>query len=613
MTLGMNSSVPRILQGLGNAHLARGDYASALRYHERALTLYTEASAVRGRAAALMNLGTVMLALADYEQALSCLEASLALWVDMDHVPNAAMCLERMGLVLTALEEYDRAYTCHQKARERYERVNSRAGLARTAYGMAYALQRQGNCREALPLFDDAREAAEDVEDLSLLVEVYIATAHCRFEAGDVDVAIAHLAFAKELAQEAGALSLEAAALGGLVEIHRAEGDYTQAMTLGREAVQALSSLTAGLADEQGARIRERYRSVLCAAARAAIALEDASETAYFLESGRAGALLDALQLRTRLTRALLPPELSDALAEARARKAVASGHLSRAIQGGRRAVIRARRAEHDAAAEALSQMIARIQRDEKATADLLFPTPATLEELEASVEEDEALILYFLDCEAAALVIRHSGSRVVSLGESGRLKPLEGVDDPTTDMWKSVQDLRKRLVQPLALGADVERVLISPMGWLGYVPFGLLFADHEVALIPSGTTYVHIRQNGHDRGDGVLALGDPDYRTDDFSDALAVYCDSAQCRRLTPLPETREEARIVGTVCLLGKDATPAGLAAALSARKRWRAVHFACHGLVDPDARRYPPLRCPPTSRRVPTAFSRASTSTA
>ncbi len=77
--------------------------------------------------------------------------------------------------------------------------------------------------------------------------------------------------------------------------------------------------------------------------------------------------------------------------------------------------MIRARRAEYDAALEELSQMIARIQRDEKATADLLFPTPATLEELEASVEEDEALILYFLDCEAGRA--RHSALRL-----SGRL-----------------------------------------------------------------------------------------------------------------------------------------------------------------------------------------------
>ena len=35
----------------------------------------------------------------------------------------------------------------------------------------------------------------------------------------------------------------------------------------------------------------------------------------------------------------------------------------------------------------------------------------------------------------------------------------------------------------------------------------------------------------------------------------------------------------------LLGAEATEAGLGKTLKARERWRAVHFACHGLVDPE----------------------------
>ncbi|MCK6461558.1 MAG: CHAT domain-containing protein, partial [Planctomycetes bacterium] len=45
-----------------------------------------------------------------------------------------------------------------------------------------------------------------------------------------------------------------------------------------------------------------------------------------------------------------------------------------------------------------------------------------------------------------------------------------------------------------------------------------------------------------------------------------------------------RKEAEAVGDVKLLGADATPAGLAGALGQRPRWRAVHLACHGTVDP-----------------------------
>ena len=51
------------------------------------------------------------------------------------------------------------------------------------------------------------------------------------------------------------------------------------------------------------------------------------------------------------------------------------------------------------------------------------------------------------------------------------------------------------------------------------------------------------------------------------------------------PLPGTREEVKALGTQALLGADASEAGFRVAVAKRPRWRAVHFACHGLVDPE----------------------------
>ena len=65
---------------------------------------------------------------------------------------------------------------------------------------------------------------------------------------------------------------------------------------------------------------------------------------------------------------------------------------------------------------------------------------------------------------------------------------------------------------------------MISPMGGLGYVPFALLFPDREVALSPSGTVYRELAAQATARGEGVLALGDPAYRTFGPSDAVALH-----------------------------------------------------------------------------------------
>ena len=70
--------------------------------------------------------------------------------------------------------------------------------------------------------------------------------------------------------------------------------------------------------------------------------------------------------------------------------------------------------------------------------------------------------------------------------------------------------------------------------------------------------------------GTAVLGLGDPDY---------------ASNPELASLPATRDEAKSVGDVVLLGKDATETALGDALKQRARWRAVHLACHGLLDTE----------------------------
>jgi CHAT domain-containing protein len=103
---------------------------------------------------------------------------------------------------------------------------------------------------------------------------------------------------------------------------------------------------------------------------------------------------------------------------------------------------------------------------------------------------------------------------------------------------------------------------------------------------VPSGTTYGHLLGDAAARGEQVLALGDPDYGVAFDPRALEAFASKERGRRFAPLPATREEAKAVGDVTLLGRDASEAGLRAAIAAKgARWHGIHFACHGLVDPE----------------------------
>ena len=136
-----------------------------------------------------------------------------------------------------------------------------------------------------------------------------------------------------------------------------------------------------------------------------------------------------------------------------------------------------------------------------------------------------------------------------------------------------------EQVVEPLGL-KESQRLLVSPDGALSRVAFALLCPGRDVVYVPSGTTYRLLSRERTPRGEGVLALGDADHGVG--AGAKGLLSSGYSLRRL---PETRKEANRVGDVVLLGKEASEGGLKRALAKRGRWRAVHFACHGLVDPE----------------------------
>ena len=87
------------------------------------------------------------------------------------------------------------------------------------------------------------------------------------------------------------------------------------------------------------------------------------------------------------------------------------------------------------------------------------------------------------------------------------------------------------------------------------------------------------LRSIGEQRGEGVLALGAPDYGGISEG-AQAIYY---RGKTLSPLPASRKEVEAIGTTTLVGAKASEPALRKALATSKHWRAIHFACHGLVN------------------------------
>jgi hypothetical protein len=353
------------------------------------------------------------------------------------------------------------------------------------------------------------------------------------------------------------------------------------------------------LPPDQAASARRRTADLYAAGLEAALALGDLDQACHFIEGGRAGALLTRLQGRSLVRGASAPRAVLDEVVRSRRAEAEAQSAFRRIKATGKLKASRTAQRAYERARALHKQAVDRLLLEASIEADLIHPDPATPEELRKALRDDEALVLYERTDErvVAMVIARGEQGRLVDLGpsadihrECARLQ----FGPERKDAKASPDALRKLLVAPLGLGASIRRVLVSPVGCLSYQSTALLFPDREAVLVPSATTYVRLQAGARVPAGPVLALGDPVYGAPPpgWENTVAV-----RGGELYPLPGTRDEAEAIGDTVLLGPEATETRLREVLSADKRWRCVHLACHGLVNEERPSYSALALTPS----------------
>ena len=618
---------------LGRAYLTIGESAKALSTFERALAVTESSGDVFNAPRLVAAIGEVHAHLGDYAKALVAFERALAAFeapgrgLDED---DAATTRTRIGRVYELLGDHERALGLLDRALSAQVALGDREGAVETMQLLARTQQAMGNHTEALSTLEHALLAEEELGDKELMAELMAKTlgrmAGVHRAAGDPARALSSLERALAIQRASGddegsaisahnigaayeAMGDHAKALSTLERafvafesmgmrewsaltqsrvgsVHYRLGDYTKAITFQHRAALATAVLARGLGAEEGVSARRRVAFIFDDGVRAALAAGNAAELAFFLETGRAGALMEGLRTREALWSAVVPEELRAEEARARVAEAAATRALRRALDAGSRVEAQARRSEVEAARDQVSTAIARIQRRAKEGAALVYPEVATLDEVQATLRKGDVLVLYgLLKEEVIALVETSADARIVTLGSRLPIERAASALSRLNESEITTDDLAmfaRLLIAPLGLPPTTRRVLVSPVGVLNYVPFAAIVSDATVTYVPSGTTYRMLLEDGDRHGDAVLSLGDPDYQTRVDETAVAVVRGGL---RLSQLPATREEAQELGTQALLGAEASEAGFRNAVVNRARWRAVHFACHGLVDPE----------------------------
>jgi tetratricopeptide (TPR) repeat protein len=622
---GDRSGAALTLSNIAMLHQSMGDYARALQAIERALELHGPAVNLQIQATLFNNLGIVHHSLGNYAAAFAAFERALAAQAESGDSSGAANTLGNIGVVHHDTGEIEKATATYERALAIKEGIGDHKGAAQTRVNLGIAFQDAGDHRRALPMLEEALAGLQAVGDRSGAAAARLNLGSLLRSMGDLPRALAlceqALAESEEIGDRGGAAAataevgrvlraqndlpaarealeravraarslraahVQALALRDLAEVHLAAGDATRALGAAEQALDLVEGFLSGLGDEQGALARQALGPLFAVGILAAARQEDAGAMFTFLESGRAGALLDSLDKHEALRQRAetVPADLRAAEANAGASERAARRAYEQALESGdRRRLADAAKALDDAI-ERVRAAHAHVQREVKRAPWLFYPRARTLEDMQARLAEDEVLVLYGLCLEEAlALVVLPGATRIVALGKRREVETACAslvAGDASSDPSDAMAALRRLLRDPLALGDLPARVLVSPEGPLCLLPWGAIL-ERPACIAPSGTTHLLLRDGIRERGQGVLALGDPDY-AGVSEGARAVYW---RGRRLAPLPATRPEAQAVGTTTLLGSAASEQGLRTELVRRTRWRAVHFACHGLIDP-----------------------------
>ncbi len=592
-SLGDKPALQGAVGNLGILRYKQGAYGDALTLQERALALAREFKDVRSQAKALGNIGLVHASLGRYEIALRNHAESARLGESVGNEAGVAASLNNMGLAHALAGRGELALALYQQSLRKKEALKDVRGVART-------LNNIGQLQITLKRYDAARATLKRAAEMKSVLGDAVSTAttlggSARLELalGRSEEAIAGYKAVLELLDKAPNPPAGIDAVRGLVYAHFRLGQWEEAMTRAREATTLAQTMTRGLGDVSGATAGDQWSDVYNLGALAALRSADHEAAALFLERGRATSLRVALGARTALEAALIPAALArerSLLASAEARAMAA---LRQATRRRDRERTRAARKAYEGVRAAALEVVGRIQREAKRGAAIAYPEADSLEVIRARLAANEVLVLYGLTkSEGLALVVHQTGTKLVSLGPRSTLdEAMEDLKaaDQSAKTAASVRRLRKLLIDPLELDARIQHLLICPDGRLAYVPIALLIPDKVVTFTPSGTTHGVLLGDKALRGQDVLALGNADYSGQGNHAAQAAHRSSAPTR-LVPLPKTEFEAKAVGDVTLLGSEASEAGFRQAVSVRKRWRSVHMACHGLVDPER----PLLC-------------------
>ncbi len=582
-------STPRDLApvqlALASIHRARGDVKEAIRTDEEALDAALESGVQEAAAVARNYLGLDHMAFGEADPAREALEASQAFFTGTGAVDDEARLHVDLGRLDYMEGDYRSAAEHLGKALEQYRKTGQPVGEGIAESGLGRVLLARGEAGRSLESHERALAAFGKAGDKTGVAAESVNKSFALVALGRYDEAMAGFRAAPAMKGEAD-LAWRAAQGRGLVL--QARGDTDGALAAYREALELIDQMmirsrvpefrASFLAGVERFRVYDEAIDLLAAKGRAVEAFE-------LSERGKARAIVDlvagrAIGLKAGVASDLLTQEkeLAEQILDLSQKMSGQGAPL--ALRGAGPGPMEQKLAELRSERH---RVLERIAAESPQLASLVSVAPLGAKALQSKLGPDEQMLCYYVgDRKAHLFLLDRQGVTYVPLSvgidelhtavEVARIN----LDQQIPDLSR-LRELYEALIAPAAPRLRASRLVVVPHGVLHYLPFQALLDAKGHYLIerfpisysPSADTLAVIGQARPGAAAPLLALGNP---TSGVAESALPHAED-EVKRVS--------GRFPGSTALTGAAATEAAFK---HQAQRYRILHLACHGRLDP-----------------------------
>ncbi len=232
-----------VLGNLGDTLGEKGDYDTAIEYHQKALNIH-EGSNNQGEVGTCHNsIGLDLLAKGDFDGAVEHLDKSLEIAKDFKDWVSVSVCYSNLGGIWQRKGYYDKAIEYYRKSLEIHERLDDPVEMAAALNNLGGALQRKGEYDGAMDCFQKALDIFKSLESPKREAVCYINIGMVYKEKCNYDTAIAYYQKSQKILEGLDDQVLLGTCYNNLGKAFKEKRDYDTAINYLQQAIEISEEL----------------------------------------------------------------------------------------------------------------------------------------------------------------------------------------------------------------------------------------------------------------------------------------------------------------------------------------------------------------------------------